>query len=41
MPTGSLCAERNAIGSALAADLGLKRRDLKLVAVLSLSFKVR
>src|SRR6056297_1198468 len=33
MPTGSLCAERNAIGSALAADLTLKRRDLKVVAV--------
>lgn len=39
MPTGSLCAERNAIGSALAADLTLSRRDLKIVAVLSLSFK--
>lgn len=39
MPTGSLCAERNAIGSALAADLTLNRRDLKIVAVLSLSFK--
>ena len=39
MPTGSLCAERNAIGSALAADLTLRRRDLKIVAVLSLSFK--
>ncbi len=38
MPTGSLCAERNAIGTALAADLTLKRRELKLVAVLSLSF---
>ncbi|KAM3574424.1 hypothetical protein VYU27_003623 [Nannochloropsis oceanica] len=38
MPTGSLCAERNAIGSALAADLTLKRRELKIVAVLSLSF---
>lgn len=25
MPTGSLCAERNAIGSALASDLSLKR----------------
>ncbi len=37
MPTGSLCAERNAIGSALAADLTLRRRDLKIVAVLSLS----
>lgn len=39
MPTGSLCAERNAIGSALASDLTLNRRDLKIVAVLSLSFK--
>ena len=30
MPTGSLCAERNAIGSALADDLSLKRSDLKV-----------
>lgn len=36
MPTGSLCAERNAIGTALAADFSLTRRDLKMVAVLSL-----
>ena len=35
MPTGSLCAERNVIGSALASDPGLKREDLVLVAVLS------
>ena len=34
MPTGSLCAERNAIGSALADDLSLHRTDLKVVAVL-------
>ena len=34
MPTGSLCAERNAIGSALADDLSLHRNDLKVVAVL-------
>ena len=37
MPTGSLCAERNAIGSALTADLGLLRRDIKAVAVLSVA----
>ncbi len=36
MPTGSLCAERNVIGTALANDPGLKREDLLLVAVLSL-----
>jgi len=36
MPTGSLCAERNAIGSALAADLSLKRSELKLIGVLGL-----
>lgn len=36
MPTGSLCAERNAIGSALAANPALKREEIKLVAVLSL-----
>ena len=35
MPTGSLCAERNVIGSALADDLTLKRVDLKYVAVFS------
>ena len=35
MPTGSLCAERNVIGSALAADLTLKRQDLKFIAVYS------
>ena len=35
MPTGSLCAERNAIGSALANDMSLKRSDLLMVAVYS------
>ena len=35
MPTGSLCAERNVIGSALADDLTLKREDLKVIAVYS------
>jgi hypothetical protein len=33
MPTGSLCAERNVIGTALAADMTLRRQDLKLIAV--------
>ncbi|CAM9477883.1 unnamed protein product [Scytosiphon promiscuus] len=37
MPTGSLCAERNVIGSALTADLSLLRRDIKAVAVLSVA----
>jgi len=41
MPTGSLCAERNAIGSALAADLSLLRQELKMVAVLGLALPVR
>ena len=36
MPTGSLCAERNVIGSALSADLTLLRGDIKAVAVLSM-----
>lgn len=40
MPTGSLCAERNAIGSALAADLSLLRQELKMVAVLGLALPV-
>ncbi|KAF4324344.1 hypothetical protein BBO99_00001890 [Phytophthora kernoviae] len=37
MPTGSLCAERNAIGSALASDPTLTRRSLKMIAVLGLN----
>ncbi|GMF32688.1 unnamed protein product [Phytophthora fragariaefolia] len=37
MPTGSLCAERNAIGSALASDPTLSRRALKMIAVLGLN----
>ncbi|CAD7958719.1 unnamed protein product [Amoebophrya sp. A120] len=36
MPTGSLCAERNCIGQAVAADPTLRREHIKLVAVLSL-----
>ena len=36
MPTGSLCSERAAIATALAADPGLRRRDIRMVAVLSL-----
>lgn len=35
MPTGSLCAERNVIGSALADDITLTRKDLKVIAVYS------
>ena len=38
MPTGSLCAERNAIGSALASDLTLTRRDLCMIGVLAMRF---
>ncbi|CAM9756738.1 unnamed protein product [Chrysoparadoxa australica] len=37
MPTGSLCAERNVIGTALAQDLALRRQDLKMVAVLAMT----
>lgn len=37
MPTGSLCAERNVIGTALASDPSLLREDIKYIAVLSLS----
>lgn len=40
MPTGSLCAERNAIGSALASDPTLTRRSLKMIAVLGLNLGV-
>lgn len=35
MPTGSLCAERNVIGTALSDNPSLKRQDLKLIAVLA------
>lgn len=38
MPTGSLCAERNVIGTALATDPSLRREDLKMVAVLAVPF---
>ena len=37
MPTGTLCAERNAIGNALAADQSIERADMLGVAVLSVS----
>jgi cytidine deaminase len=36
LPTGTLCAERNAIGTAFAANPRLRRRDILAVAVLSL-----
>lgn len=39
MPTGSLCAERNVIGTALATNPGLKREDLLMVAVLAIPFE--
>ena len=35
MPTGSLCAERNVIGTALAQDPSLRRKHIKMVGVLS------
>ena len=36
MPTGSLCAERNVIGTALASDPSLRREDLRVIAVLAI-----
>ena len=36
LPTGSLCAERNAIGSALIHNPNLKRENILCIAVLSL-----
>ena len=36
MPTGSLCAERNVIGTALASNPGLRREDIRMVSVLAL-----
>lgn len=35
MPTGSLCAERNVIGTAFASDPSLRREDLRAIAVLA------
>jgi cytidine deaminase len=40
LPTGTLCAERNAIGTAFCQNPNLRRRDIKAVAVLSLSPKL-
>jgi len=40
MPTGSLCAERNVIGTALASNPALKREDLKMVAVLAVPLEL-
>lgn len=37
MPTGSLCAERNVIGTALSDDITLRREDIKIVAVYAAS----
>ena len=37
MPTGSLCAERNAIGTCLATDPSIRRGDMVAMAVLSMS----
>lgn len=37
LPTGTLCAERNAIGSALAKFPNIERKNVKAVAVLSLA----
>jgi len=39
MPTGSLCSERNAIGSALSTDPTLCRKDLRMIAVLALGLE--
>eukprot|EP00930_Biecheleria_cincta_P050100 TRINITY_DN35285_c0_g1_i1.p1 TRINITY_DN35285_c0_g1~~TRINITY_DN35285_c0_g1_i1.p1 ORF type:complete len:538 (+),score=86.98 TRINITY_DN35285_c0_g1_i1:96-1709(+) len=39
MPTGSLCAERNVIGTAFATDPSLRREDLRAVAVLAVESK--
>lgn len=36
LPTGTLCAERNAIGTAFTAHPNLRRQDIEAVAVLSL-----
>lgn len=41
LPTGTLCAERNAIGSAFAARPKMRRGDIEAVAVLSLDEKLK
>jgi cytidine deaminase len=33
VPTGSLCAERNAISTAVSIDPTLRRRDFRMIAV--------
>jgi hypothetical protein len=40
MPTGSLCAERNVIGSALADDVTLMRENIKMIAVYSVNLPI-
>ena len=37
MPTGSLCAERNAISTMLANNPSISRKDFKMIAVLSIN----
>mmetsp|Transcript_20652 Transcript_20652/g.25041 ORF Transcript_20652/g.25041 Transcript_20652/m.25041 type:complete len:123 (+) Transcript_20652:939-1307(+) len=37
MPTGSLCSERNVIGTALASDQAYRRIDFRMIAVLSMT----
>eukprot|EP00127_Corallochytrium_limacisporum_P003320 Clim_evm9s148 gene=Clim_evmTU9s148 len=37
MPTGTLCSERNAIGSALCANMGTRRMDFVMISVLSVA----
>eukprot|EP00930_Biecheleria_cincta_P037673 TRINITY_DN25884_c0_g1_i1.p1 TRINITY_DN25884_c0_g1~~TRINITY_DN25884_c0_g1_i1.p1 ORF type:complete len:436 (+),score=38.84 TRINITY_DN25884_c0_g1_i1:113-1309(+) len=37
MPTGSLCSERNVIGTAFATDPSLRREDLRAIAVLAVN----
>ena len=39
LPTGTLCAERNAIGSAFASHPGLRRAEFRAIAVMSVDLK--
>mmetsp|Transcript_19748 Transcript_19748/g.25596 ORF Transcript_19748/g.25596 Transcript_19748/m.25596 type:complete len:508 (-) Transcript_19748:355-1878(-) len=39
LPTGSLCAERNVIGTALAADPGLRREDFRMIGIFSMTLE--
>lgn len=40
MPTGTLCSERNAVGTAVSQDPTITRRDFQMIAILSATLGV-